>query len=144
MSVQGHSRHSRYPGVSGLRRERTFGQCNEWTLHRDITRQRTPDPSMALTPSTTHGGHPASRGALVATTMASSVRAAQCDIHCRGHVYGSSPIHWNAGSRMCHVIRGMLLGPSMKLLICRATSIDSLYRRIALSDVPEGETPHSA
>jgi hypothetical protein len=28
---------------------------------------------MALTPSTTHGGHPRSRGAPVATTIASSV-----------------------------------------------------------------------
>src|SRR5262249_43942074 len=49
-------------------------RVNEWTLHLDITRRRTPGASMALTPSTTHGGHPASRGAPVATTMASSVR----------------------------------------------------------------------
>jgi hypothetical protein len=33
----------------------------------------TPNASMAVTPSTTHGGHPGSRGAPVATTMASSL-----------------------------------------------------------------------
>ena len=35
---------------------------------------------MALTPSTTHGGHPRSRGAPVATTMASSVRCSLLDL----------------------------------------------------------------
>ena len=35
---------------------------------------RTPSASVALTPSTTHGGHPLSRGAPVEMTMASSVR----------------------------------------------------------------------
>ena len=38
---------------------------------------RTPRISRALTPSTTHGGHPRSRGAPVATTMASSVRCSR-------------------------------------------------------------------
>jgi hypothetical protein len=35
---------------------------------------RTPRTSAALTPSTTHAGHPRWRGAAVATTIASSVR----------------------------------------------------------------------
>jgi len=84
---------------------------------------RTPGASMASTPSTTHGGHPASRGAPVATTMAcSGAAAAQCDIHRRGHVYGSSPAYWNAGSRMCWLMHGILDGPSKKLLSWRATN----------------------
>src|SRR5262249_47932208 len=46
--------------------------------------------------------------------------AAQCDIDCRGHAYGSCPEYLNAGRRMCRVMCGMLDGPSKKLLSCRA------------------------
>src|SRR5262245_28820388 len=77
----------------------------------------------AFTPSTTHGGHPGWRGAPVATTDGFlGAVAAQCDIHCRGHVYGSSAAYWNAGSRMYWLMRGILDGPSKKLLSCRATN----------------------
>jgi hypothetical protein len=41
---------------------------------------RTPGASVAFTPSTTHGGHPRSRGARVATTMASSVRCSRVNL----------------------------------------------------------------
>jgi hypothetical protein len=41
---------------------------------------RTPGASVAFTPSTTHGGHPRSRGAPVATTMASSVRCSRVNL----------------------------------------------------------------
>jgi hypothetical protein len=58
------------PGI--LERREAQVRC-----HRDITRRRPPGASMALTPSTTHGGHPVSRGAPVATTMASSVRCSR-------------------------------------------------------------------
>jgi hypothetical protein len=41
-------------------------------------------------------------------------------------LHGQGPLHpgsvQKAGRRMCSVIRGMLLGPSRKLLSCRATS----------------------
>src|SRR5262249_22076064 len=42
-----------------------------------------------------------------------------------------SGTYLNAGRRVCHVIRGMLLGPSTKLLSCRATSWDesSIFAR---------------
>ena len=46
-----------------------YGRC-----HRDITRRWAAAASMTLAPSTTHGGHPRSRGASVLATMASSVR----------------------------------------------------------------------
>src|SRR5262249_8415649 len=105
---------------------------------------RTPGASMALTPSTTHGGHPASRGASVATTMASSMRLQPLDLALsnqlrarsrsdqrpryltsdsgRGQVYGSSPAYLNAGRRMCRVMRGTSPVPSKKLLSWRPTS----------------------
>jgi len=51
------------PGPSvGIERGVAEGREAHGRCHRDITRRRTPGASMALTPSTTHGGHPASRG----------------------------------------------------------------------------------
>src|SRR5215475_6474494 len=43
----------------------------------------------------------------------------------RGHVYGFSPAYWNAGSRMCWLMRGILDGPSKKLLSCRAEAVQA-------------------
>jgi hypothetical protein len=60
---------SRLQGIGGR-------PAGAWSRHRHITRPGRRVPPFPLTPSTTHGRHPASRGAPVATTMASSVRCA--------------------------------------------------------------------
>ena len=61
---------------------------------------RTPDTSTALTPSTTHGGHPRSRGAPVATTMASSVRCSRGASTFRSRSCGARP----GGREGCHSV----------------------------------------
>jgi hypothetical protein len=53
---------------------------------------RTPGASRALTPSTIQGGHPGWRGALVATTMASSGR-------CRRGFHVSFALLWGSTGR---------------------------------------------
>src|SRR5262249_35595643 len=76
--------------------------------YRDITR---------LTPSTTHGGHPASPGAPVATTMATSVRcsrsisssslAIRCSRWARGH--GVFAIRFGPSSPSLHELTSVCL-----------------------------------
>jgi hypothetical protein len=61
------------------------GRRKAMTLSPGHHAARTPGASMALTPSTTHGGHPGWRGAPVATTMASSVRCSR-SISCSSSV----------------------------------------------------------